>query len=216
MIYRSLVPVDLKVNASLLENVCCHVDNGSMKKPAKKTGEQSDEAKAASLKMRHAVNARIRTKLDELFESRQKNQTWLRTTICSMVGVDDYVSKNAVSKWASTGQVSLENLVLIAQAFDISLDELVRYDYKQKEEPAKITHGVAEPAPIYSVQATGQMQLTYVAPDEQTLLTNYRQSTETGRDMIQIQAKGVPKDQRMLDMERKTVLLLGNGIKTVE
>jgi len=97
----------------------------------------------------------------------KKTQLWL----AEQTGV----SNTAVHKWVHTGNIARDSAIAVAMALDISVDEL---------------YGTA---PVKEL-AKEELDLDWITSEERTLLTLYRQCNATGKEMIQITARGAPKD----------------------
>lgn len=85
------------------------------------------------------------------------------------------VSNGAVTHWIKTGQIGRDSALAVAMALEISVDEL---------------YGKTAPAEVQAQQCV----LVWVTMEELQLLTNFRQCTPTGQEMILITANGAPKD----------------------
>lgn len=99
-----------------------------------------------------------------------RTQEWL----AEKVGV----SINAVSKWTRTSKISRENAVLVAKALGVTFSELLQ------EQPDDMKANKPDDK---------SLQLVYLTAEELNLVTEFRESTEMGRAMIQAAAVSVPK-----------------------
>lgn len=91
------------------------------------------------------------------------------------------VSNSAVTHWVKTGQIGRDSALAVAMALGVSVDQL---------------YGKAE-APEAPEPASQRCSLVWVTGEESELLTLYRQCTPTGQQMIQITARGAPKDEAL-------------------
>lgn len=85
------------------------------------------------------------------------------------------VSNGAVTHWIKTGQIGRDSALAVAMALEISVDELYGKTAAVEEQGQQFT-------------------LEWVSLEEMQLLTNFRQCTPTGQEMIRITARGAPKD----------------------
>lgn len=93
------------------------------------------------------------------------------------------VSNGAVTHWVKTGQIGRDSALAVAMALQVSVDQL----YGQE---------AAETKP------EEENSLQWLTPREQRLLTNYRQSNEMGKQMIDLTANGAPKDEAVATLKR--------------
>lgn len=110
----------------------------------------------------------IKTRLADLGET----QEWLAE--------ETGVSKNAVSKWIRTGQISRISAIAAAKALRITSDQLLL--------------GQA----LVDVSASTATTLERLDGDEKRILELYRTATKEGKLMLLGAASAVPKDESLL------------------
>jgi plasmid maintenance system antidote protein VapI len=97
-----------------------------------------------------------------------QTQTWL----AEYVGV----SNNAVSKWIDSGKISRANAIKVAEALNISTDDLLAVAADTKRD-----------------QKAKPLALMYIDEDEIRLITQYRESNAMGRALIDAAARSAPR-----------------------
>jgi transcriptional regulator with XRE-family HTH domain len=105
----------------------------------------------------------IKTRLQDL----KKKQAWL----AEKAGV----SINAVSKWTKTGKLAREHVQAVADALEISADELLAG------------------TPILELVPAGDTTIERLNANEKHLLELYRRSTDVGKMGVIGMAESVPK-----------------------
>jgi transcriptional regulator with XRE-family HTH domain len=86
------------------------------------------------------------------------------------------VSKNAVSKWIKTGQISRENAIAAARVLRLTSDQLLLGEV------------------LTDVSSTNETTLERLDADEKRILDLYRAATKDGKMMIYGAASVAPKD----------------------
>lgn len=86
------------------------------------------------------------------------------------------VSKNAVSKWIKTGQISRENAIAAAKILRITSDQLLLDES------------------LVDVSSPDETTLERLSADEKRILDLYRSATKDGKMMILGIATAAPKD----------------------
>lgn len=108
----------------------------------------------------------------------RKTQGWL----AEVAGV----SVNAVSKWTKTGKIGRANVQAVADALEITADQLL----------------AGTDQVIFEVVPIGQTTLERLSPDEKEVLEEYRRSTTDGKLMIFGSAKSAPKASPLRSIKR--------------
>lgn len=106
-----------------------------------------------------------------------KPQAWLKDQLG--------VSHNAVSLWVRTGVISFPNAKKVAEVLQIPAASLMGEETAQEEfKPAES---------LVSSHSESSMILGYMTLEEQELLRVWRETDETGRNVIRAVASNVPR-----------------------
>jgi len=117
--------------------------------------------------MMPAMNSLLGNVIKQRLASLGETQEWLAEK-CN-------VSKNAVSKWISTGKISRAKAIVAAQSLGLTVDQLLGQPMSTVSPPAETT-------------------LERLDTQEKRLLELYRQSTKDGKMMIYGAATVAPKE----------------------